>query len=176
MLWHPHDSELPGLGHVSHMKSKCTRLSKMLHFSFVFGAWLHKSEEFGVICFGGQALALQMFPFLQDYCHHLSPCIHLRVWILAPQPTSDINRENTTLSCNCFLSAAAHLLIGTWMSKSGRFYGVLPVVTHWFFQHLRQQCLCPAERSLSTRYSSPGRAAESLLTLWARLPTPPCPP
>lgn len=37
---------------------------KMLHFSFVFGAWLHKPEEFGVICFGGQALALQMFPFL----------------------------------------------------------------------------------------------------------------
>lgn len=51
-------------GHASHTKSKCTRLSKMLHFSFVFGACLHKPEEFGVICFGGQALALQMFPFL----------------------------------------------------------------------------------------------------------------
>ncbi|KAF2984221.1 hypothetical protein EK904_013356 [Melospiza melodia maxima] len=27
-------------------------------------AWLHKPEEFGVICFGGQALAPKMFPFL----------------------------------------------------------------------------------------------------------------
>lgn len=165
MPWCPHGSEPPGLGHVSHAKSKRTRLSKMLHFSFVFGAWLHKPEEFGDICFGGQALALWVFPFLQDYCHHLSSCARLGVRILAPQPTADINRENSTLSCNCSLSAAAHLLIGIWMSKSGQFYGVLPVVTHWFFQHLRHQCLCPAERSLSTHYSSSERAAESLLTL-----------
>lgn len=66
VLWCLHGSELPGLGqfHISHMKSQYTHLSKMLHFSFIFGAWLHKPEEFGVICFGGQALAPQMFPFL----------------------------------------------------------------------------------------------------------------
>lgn len=148
----------------------------MLHFSFAFGAWLHKSEEFGVICFGGQALAPQIFPFLQGYCHHLSSCRCLRGWILAPQPTSEINRENTTLSSNCFLSAAAYPFIGIWMSKPGQFYGVLPVVTHWFFQHWRHQCLYPAQRSFSTHHSRPERAAESLLTFWARLPTPPCPP
>ena len=64
MLWCLHHSEPPGTEHVSQTQLKCTQLSEALYFCFVFGAWLHKSEEYGVIFFGGQALAFWMFPFL----------------------------------------------------------------------------------------------------------------
>lgn len=64
VLWCLHRSEAPGTGHVSPIQLKCTQLSEALNFCFVFGAQLHQSEEFGIIFFGRQTLALQMFPSL----------------------------------------------------------------------------------------------------------------
>lgn len=159
----------PGRGHVYQIQLKSTQLSEGLHIGLCWGE------------LGCTSLKNLVSSFLEDKDWHFksfSSCrigaiiyhpvhaVHFMVWILAPDPTNDINRDNTTLLCNCFCSIAVQLLILIQMSKSEKFYGVLQVLTHWFSPALLMPMfLSPSEKPFPASLSpSPERAATSLVT------------
>lgn len=152
-----HHFEPPGTGDVSQIQLKCTQLSEALHFYSAFGAWLHRSEEFGTIFFwrtnpGTSNISLPV-GLLSSFIILSMQYIWWYESLLLTTPMALIGRI-ITLWCNCFLSNAAQLLIVIRVSKSAQFYGVQPVVTHCFFQHLWYWCFFSPAGSLSQQHSN----------------------